>query len=141
MKVDLEGRVALVTGAGQGIGQAIAYAFVENGALVAVNDFNPDGEQTVVEIHRRGGRAKFFRGDVGDVQSVNEMVAAVEKEMGAIDILVNNAGVNLGKERHPAHEFLDSDWHRIIRVDLDGVFHCSRVVSAGMVKRDRKSVV
>ncbi len=140
MKVDLEGRVALVTGAGQGIGQAIAYALVENGALVAVNDFNPDGEQTVVEIRRRGGRANFFRGDVGHVQSVNEMVAAVEKEMGAIDILVNNAGVNLGKERHPAHEFLDSDWHRIIRVDLDGVFYCSRAVSAGMVKR-RKGVI
>jgi len=140
MKVDLEGRVALITGAGQGIGQAIAYAFVENGAIVAVNDFNPDGEQTVVEIRRRGGRAKFFRGDVGDVQSVNEIVAAVEKEIGAVDILVNNAGVNLGKERHPAHEFLDSDWHRIIRVDLDGVFYCSRAVSAGMVKR-RKGVI
>ena len=140
MKVDLAGRVALITGAGQGIGQAIAYAFAENGVTVAVNDFNPDGEQTVVEIRRRGGKAKFFRGDVGDVQSVNEMVAAVEKEMGAIDILVNNAGVNLGKERHPAHEFLDSDWHRIIRVDLDGVFYCSRAVAAGMVKR-RKGVI
>ena len=140
MKVDLEGRVALITGAGQGIGQAIAYAFVENGATVAVNDFNPAGEQTVVEIRRRGGKAEFFRGDVGDVQSVNEMVAAVEKAMGPIDILVNNAGINLGKERHPAHEFLDSDWHRIIRVDLDGVFYCSRAVAAGMVKR-RKGVI
>jgi NAD(P)-dependent dehydrogenase (short-subunit alcohol dehydrogenase family) len=140
MKVDLAGRVALITGAGQGIGQAIAYAFVENGATVAVNDFNPAGEQTVVEIRRRGGKAEFFRGDVGDVQSVNEMVAAVEKAMGPIDILVNNAGINLGKERHPAHEFLDSDWHRIIRVDLDGVFYCSRAVSAGMVKR-RKGVI
>ena len=140
MKVDLEGRVALITGAGQGIGQAIAYAFVENGATVAVNDFNPAGEQTVGEIWRRGGKAEFFRGDVGDVQSVNEMVAAVEKAMGPIDILVNNAGINLGKERHPAHEFLDSDWHRIIRVDLDGVFYYSRAVAAGMVKR-RKGVI
>jgi len=140
MKVDLAGRVALITGAGQGIGQAIAYAFVENGATVAVNDFNPAGEQTVGEIRRRGGKAEFFRGDVGDVQSVTDTVAAVEKAMGPIDILVNNAGINLGKERHPAHEFLDSDWHRIIRVDLDGVFYCSRAVSAGMVKR-RKGVI
>ena len=140
MKVDLEGRVALITGAGQGIGQAIAYAFVENGATVAVNDFNPAGEQTVGEIRRRGWKAEFFRGDVGDVQSVTDTVAAVEKAMGPIDILVNNAGINLGKERHPAHEFLDSDWHRIIRVDLDGVFYCSRAVSAGMVKR-RKGVI
>jgi NAD(P)-dependent dehydrogenase (short-subunit alcohol dehydrogenase family) len=140
MKVDLAGRVALVTGAGQGIGQAIAYAFVENGAVVAVNDLNPAGEQTVAEIQRRGGKAKFFLGDVGDAQSVNAMVAAVERELGAIDILVNNAGVNLGKERHPDHEFLDADWHRIVRVDLDGVFYCSRAVSAGMVKR-RKGVI
>jgi 3-oxoacyl-[acyl-carrier protein] reductase len=140
MKVDLAGRVALITGAGQGIGQAIAYAFVENGATVAVNDFNPSGEQTVEEIRRRGGKAEFFRGDVGDVQSVTDMVAAVEREVGPIDILVNNAGVNLGKERHPAHEFSDSDWHRIIRVDLDGVFYCSRAVATGMVKR-RKGVI
>jgi NAD(P)-dependent dehydrogenase (short-subunit alcohol dehydrogenase family) len=68
------------------------------------------------------------------------MVAAVEKEMGPIDILVNNAGVNLGKDRHPAHEFLDADWHRIVRVDLDGVFYVSRAVSARMVKR-RKGVI
>jgi 3-oxoacyl-[acyl-carrier protein] reductase len=140
MRVDLDGRVALITGAGQGIGQAIAYAFVENGATVAVNDFSPTGEQTVEEIRRRGGKAEFFRGDVGDVQSVTDMVAAVEKAMGPIDILVNNAGINLGKERHPAHEFLDSDWHRIIRVDLDGVFYCSRAIAAGMVKR-RKGVI
>lgn len=71
---------------------------------------------------------------------MNKMVAAVTERMGPVDILVNNAGVNLGKERHPVHEFLDSDWHRIIRVDLDGVFYCSRAVSAEMVKR-RKGVI
>ncbi len=141
MKVDLKGRLALITGAGQGIGQAIASAFAENGAAVAVNDIGPEtGEETAAEIRKRGGKARFFEGDVGDVQSVNDMVAAVGRDMGPIDILVNNAGVNLGKERHPVHEFLDSDWHRIIRVDLDGVFYCSRAVSAEMVKR-RKGVI
>jgi NAD(P)-dependent dehydrogenase (short-subunit alcohol dehydrogenase family) len=140
MKVDLGGRLALITGAGQGIGQAIAFAFADNGAHIAVNDFNATGEQTAVEIRNRGGKGSFFWGDVGEVQSVNEMVAAVEKEMGPIDILVNNAGVNLGKDRHPAHEFLDADWRRIVRVDLDGVFYVSRAVSAEMVKR-RKGVI
>jgi NAD(P)-dependent dehydrogenase (short-subunit alcohol dehydrogenase family) len=141
MQVDLAGRVALITGAGQGIGQAIAYAFAENGAEIAVNDINSEGgEQTASEIRQRGGRARFFKGDVGDTGSVNHMVAAVISEMGTIDILVNNAGVNLGKERRPVHEFLDADWHWIIRVDLDGVFYCSRAVSKEMVKH-RKGVI
>jgi NAD(P)-dependent dehydrogenase (short-subunit alcohol dehydrogenase family) len=140
MKVDLEGRLALVTGAAQGIGQAIAYALAENGAHLAINDYNTAGEQTAAEIRKRGGKASFFQADVGDVESVKPMVVAVEKEMGPIDILVNNAGVNLGKDRHPAHEFLDADWRRIVRVDLDGVFFVSRAVSAEMVKR-RKGVI
>jgi 3-oxoacyl-[acyl-carrier protein] reductase len=140
MKVDLTGRVALITGAGQGIGRAIALAFADNGAHIAVNDINPTGEQTIVEIQERGGKAKFFRGDVGDATGVNAMVANVEKEMGPIDILVNNAGINLLHDRRPVHEFSDEDWHQVIRVDLDGVFYCSRAVSASMVKR-RKGVI
>ncbi len=141
MKVDLAGRVALITGSGQGIGQAMAYAFSENGAVIAVNDIKATGEQTVAEIQKRGGKAKFYPGDVGDVDVVNAMVAAVEADLGPIDILVNNAGINLGKERHPIHEFLDDDWHRIIRVDLDGLFYCSRAASARMVKRRKGNII
>jgi NAD(P)-dependent dehydrogenase (short-subunit alcohol dehydrogenase family) len=141
MKVDLAGRVALITGSGQGIGEAMAYAFSENGAVIAVNDINPKGVQTATEIEKRGGRAKFYPGDVGDVDVVNAMVAAVENDLGPIDILVNNAGINLGKDRHPIHEFLDDDWHRILRVDLDGLFYCSRAVSSRMVKREKGTII
>ena len=141
MKVDLADRVALITGAGQGIGAAMAYAFSENGAVIAVNDINPGGVRTVTEIEKRGGKAKFYQGDVGDVNGVNAMVEAVEADLGPIDILVNNAGINLGKERHPIHEFLDDDWHRILRVDLDGLFYCSRAVSARMVKRGKGTII
>ena len=143
MKVDLEGRVALVTGAGRGIGKAIALAFAENGAWLAVNDVNPSGEETAQEIRRQGGNAKFHQADVGDASAANEMVATVEKEWGKIDILVNNAAVYVAnlKERYPIHEFLDSDWDRILRVDLNGVFYCSRAVSAGMVKRRRGVII
>jgi len=141
MKVDLEGRVALITGAAQGIGKAIALAFAENGATVAVNDVQPSGAESAEEITQRGGKAKFYRADVSDVNAVDDMVARVEKDLGPIAILVNNAGINLGKKRYPVHEFPDADWHRIIRVDLDGMFYCSRAVSARMVKRKRGVII
>jgi len=141
MKVDLNGRLALVTGAGQMIGQAIAYALAENGAAVAVNDMRTTGEGTAEEIRKRGGKAKFYQADVSNREAVEQMVAAVEKEMGPIDILVNNAGINVGKERHPVHEFGDSIWDRILRVDLYGTFYCSRAVSREMVKRRRGAII
>ena len=139
MKVDLKGRIALVTGSAGGIGRAIALALAENGATVAVNDLN-NGDETCDLIRKAGGTAKFFQSDISQVDAVESMVAAVEKEMGPIAIMVNNAGVNVGKERRPVHEFADSAWHRIIRVDLDGVFYCSRAVSKLMIER-RKGVI
>ena len=141
MKVDLEGRVTLVTGAGQSIGKAIALAFAENGAVVAMNDIHPSGGETAEEIRRKGFRASFYQADVADVNAVHGMVAAVQNELGPIEILVNNAGINVGQERYPIHEYLDADWQRIPRVDLDGVFYCSRAVSAGMVKRRRGVII
>src|SRR5580704_19712824 len=93
MKVNLDGRVALITGAERGIGKAIALAFAENGAIVAVNDINPNGAETCEEIGRRGGDAEFYPADVGDAEAVNRMVAAVEQAWGKIDILINNAAV------------------------------------------------
>lgn len=143
MKVDLQDRVALVTGAGQNIGKAIALALAENGAWLAVNDINPSCEETAQEIRHRGGTAKSYQADVGDVQAVNSLVTEIEREWGRIDILVNNAAVFVGslEERYPIHAFLDSDWDRILRVDLNGVFYCSRAVSAGMVKHRRGVII
>ncbi len=140
MKVELKDRVALVTGAAGGIGRSIALALADNGATVAVNDVT-NGEPTCEEIRGRGGKAAFYQADVSDVDAVNAMIASVERDLGPIDILVNNAGVNVGADRCPIDEFLDSDWHRIIRVDLDGVFYCSRAVSAGMIKRRKGTII
>jgi NAD(P)-dependent dehydrogenase (short-subunit alcohol dehydrogenase family) len=141
MKVEPQGFMALITGAGRGIGQATAFALAENGAVVAVNDVDSSGEDTAEEIRRRGARAKFYRANVSDSDAVNAMVAAVEEQLGPIEILVNNAGVNLGPQRYPVHEFPDSDWQRITRVDLDGAFYCSRAVSSRMVKRRRGVII
>jgi NAD(P)-dependent dehydrogenase (short-subunit alcohol dehydrogenase family) len=140
MKVELKDRVALVTGAAQGIGRSIALALADNGATVAVNDVK-NGEPTCEEIRHRGGKAAFYQADVSDVDAVNAMVASVEGDLGPIGILVNNAGINVGTDRRPIDEFLDSDWHRIIRVDLDGVFYCSRAVSARMTKRRKGTII
>ena len=144
MKVNLHGRVALVTGARQGIRKAIALAFAANGALLAVNDINPDGEETAKGIRQRGGEARFHRADVGDIQAVNQMVSAVTEVWGKIDSLVNNAAVYVAgdhQQRLPIHQYADSDWQRILRVDLDGVFYCSRAVSARFVERRQGTII
>jgi len=139
MQVDLKGRIALVTGAAGAIGNSIAIALARNGAVIAVNDL-VNGDATCAEIRALGGEARFYPADVSDADEVNAMVATIEEDLGPIAILVNNAGVNVGKNRSPLHEFPDSDWHRIIKVDLNGVFFCSRAVSARMVGR-RKGVI
>ncbi len=140
MKVDLNNRIALVTGAAQGIGRSIAMSLAANGAHVAVSDIN-DCDQTCSEIQAAGGQASFFRADVSDAAQVESMIAAVERELGPIDILVNNAGINVGPGRGPVQDFADADWHRIISVDLNGVFYCSRAVSKSMISRRRGAIV
>jgi NAD(P)-dependent dehydrogenase (short-subunit alcohol dehydrogenase family) len=140
MKVDLKGRVAVVTGAAGAIGQATALLLAENGATVAVNDLH-DPEATCAAIRQRGGKARGYTADVSNASSVDGMISAIESDLGPIDILVNNAGINVGKNRVPIHEFPDADWHKIISVDLDGVFFCSRAVSSRMVGRRKGTII
>jgi 3-oxoacyl-[acyl-carrier protein] reductase len=140
MKVDLKDRIVLVTGAAGAIGRTTALAFAENGAIVAVNDLH-NAESTCNEIRKCGGEAIACQADISDAAAVGAMVSQIESDLGPIDILVNNAGVNVGKNRVPIHEFPDDEWHRIIRVDLNGVFYCSRAVSAHMVSRRKGSII
>jgi 3-oxoacyl-[acyl-carrier protein] reductase len=140
MKVDLKGRVAVVTGAAGAIGQATALMLAENGATVAVNDLH-DPEATCAAIRQHGGKARGYIADVSNVSSVDSMISAIESDLGPIDIMVNNAGINVGKNRVPIHEFPDADWHKIISVDLDGVFFCSRAVSSRMIGRRKGTII
>jgi 3-oxoacyl-[acyl-carrier protein] reductase len=140
MKVDLKGRVAVVTGAAGAIGQSTALMLAENGATVAVNDLH-DPEATCAAIRQHGGKARGYTADVSNVSSVDSMISAIESDLGPIDIMVNNAGINVGKNRVPIHEFPDADWHKIISVDLDGVFFCSRAVSSRMVGRRKGTII
>jgi NAD(P)-dependent dehydrogenase (short-subunit alcohol dehydrogenase family) len=130
MKTDLRGAVALVTGAAQGIGAAIAELLAANGAVVVVADVNAEG--AAQQAARLGGRASALAMDVSDAETVERGVTATLKSFGRIDILVNNAGINTLAHRVPIDSFPIDEWRRIISVDLDGVFLLSRRVAQGM---------
>jgi 3-oxoacyl-[acyl-carrier protein] reductase len=122
MQVDLNAKVALVTGGAQGIGKAIVEQLAANGARVAIVDLDAErGAETAALV---GG--KFWRADVADVEGMQRVVDELVEEWGALHILVNNAGINTGGGRVPIHEFAEEDWDRIVEVDLKGVFAVSR---------------
>ncbi len=142
MKVDLEGKVALVTGSAEGIGRAIALAMAQNGASIIVNDLEGRGEETRDEVTKLGRQAVLIHADVSKREEVDHLISEAERECGAIDILVGNAGVNTpAEERRPVHEFSEVEWHRVIDIDLHGLFYCCRAVTPGMVKRKQGTII
>ena len=135
----LAGKVALVTGAGRGIGQAIAEVLAGHGAAVAVNDI--DGEsaaQTCGQLVDAGGRAMAVCADVAEQDAVNTMVDQVEAEFGPIDLLVNNAAAPA--EIIPFHETTPRTQHEEL-VTFLGVLHCTRRVLPGMITARRGRVI
>ncbi len=138
MKVNLEGKVAIVTGSGRGIGRAIALSFAENGADVVVNCYTrvSEGIKVVSEIESLGRKSLFIKADVSDPKQVNDFMSRVVENFSRIDVLVNNAGINVLLEgRVPIQNFSETDWDRIINVDLKGVFLCSKSVAQQMIKQ------
>ena len=135
----LEGKTALVTGAGRGIGRAIALALARNGARVAIADIDGEAARAVeAEIGRGGGRAFAIRVDLTRRSEVESMVKAVVAELGAIDVLVNNAGWD-----HP-EPFLDSEedtWDRIIALNFKALLYTCKAVLPAMVAREAGKVV
>jgi NAD(P)-dependent dehydrogenase (short-subunit alcohol dehydrogenase family) len=122
---DFEGKVALVTGAGQGIGQATARAFAREGAMVACADVNENaGADTARAIVDQGGAAEFFRCDVAKEQEVGGLLEAVNRRFGRLDIAHNNAGVE--GDHVSVEKITYSDWQRVIGVNLTGVWLCMR---------------
>ena len=129
MKIDLSGRVALVTGGGRGIGRSIALALGACGAKVAVVDINKTNADAVAaEI----GGARGFLCDVTVAADVVALVEAVEKEFGSCDILVNNAGIT---RDNLLVRMKDEDWDAVLSTNLRSAFVATRAVSRGMMKR------
>jgi 3-oxoacyl-[acyl-carrier protein] reductase len=139
--LDLDGKVALVSGAGQGVGRQIALHFAAHGvAGVAVNDYFAERAQAVVdEVVAAGGKAIAVPGDVTDLASVKAMVAGAEAAFGPVDILVNNAG-NAGATpdadaRKPFWETGPEAWNSFIGVNLYGVINCASACIPSMIER------
>jgi len=125
---DFDGKVALVTGGGTGIGRATALLLAAQGAALAVNysRSRQEAEDTVAELRRGGGRALAVRADVADDAQVRAMVAATVAEFGRLDILVNNAGRTRAVAPEDLEAIRDEDFDQILGVNLKGTFFCSR---------------
>ncbi|TVT48589.1 SDR family NAD(P)-dependent oxidoreductase, partial [Amycolatopsis rhizosphaerae] len=120
MGSSLDGRVALVTGAGRGIGAAIATRLAADGAAVAVNDLDAATAQATVDrIRDSGGSAVAVPGDIGEPSLAGRIVDGTAGQLGALDVLVNNAGI---LHRVPFREYTTGQWHRILAVNLSAPF-------------------
>lgn len=138
-RVSLTDKTALVTGAGEGIGRAIARALAASGAAVVVNDLNPDrADQVAEEIVASGGRALAWQADVSNRFQVGSMVEAARDAFGRIDILVNAAGV---QKLGPVATLDEWDWRRLLDVNLTGAFFCSQLVARVMVDEGIPGVI
>jgi NAD(P)-dependent dehydrogenase (short-subunit alcohol dehydrogenase family) len=133
-----EGKVALVTGAGGGIGRATALAFAASGAAVLVSDVNElGGQETVALVEAAGGTARFQLCDVSNSAEVKAMVAAALEHFGRLDFAFNNAGINnLG-----ADEYQDDVWARSLGVNLSGVMYCMREEAEAMLRSGGGAIV
>ncbi len=135
----MQGKVAIVTGAGTGIGRAISFLFAREGAKVAVTDIDVGAaEATVAEIVETGGSALAIEADVTEAAGVENMMRATVTTYGHLDVLINNAGVGTDGD---VVELPEKEWQRILDVNLKGVFLCCKYAIPAMKKSGGGSVV
>ncbi len=135
----LEGRVAIVTGAGSGIGEATALTFAKEGARVAVADVvDRAGNDTVEQIRATGGNAIFVHTDVTSASDVQGMVRATTDNFGRLDVLFNNAGIAM---RFAVADLPEDDWDRCIDINLKGVYLGSKYAIPAMIANGGGSII
>jgi NAD(P)-dependent dehydrogenase (short-subunit alcohol dehydrogenase family) len=139
MEIELKNKIAIVTGAGQGMGEAIALTFSREGAKVAINDIRQETlERTANQIKAMGGEVMAIRADISQEDQVNQLVEKVIKQWGGVDILVHNAGV--GNTRL-TEDLTSREWHRAIGVNLDACFYTCKAVIPTMRSRGGGKIV
>ena len=135
----LKSQVAVITGAGRGIGFEIARALGEAGAaLVLLEIHETNGREAVRKLKKEGYQAEFFQLDVTDSAAVNRVAAAIFKKYKKVDVLVNNAGY---ADNISATDYGDDEYYKLMRINLDGVFFCCRAFGKHMVAAKRGSIV
>lgn len=133
------GKVALVSGAGSGIGRAAALLFAAEGAVVGIIDIDPaGGGQTLEMINSHGGEAALLPVDVTSAADVSRVIEKIESEYGRIDVLFNNAGIELSR---PLHQTSEQEWDRVLAVNLKGMFLLSKPVLPIMMGQKNGAIV
>lgn len=135
----LSGKVAIITGAGRGMGRAIALAFAKEGAHVVVNSQTETCEKVANEINASGGEAIAVRADVSKLNEVRRVVNSTLEKFGKIDVLVNNAGIFVGLA--PLIDLEEEDWDRVFNVNLKGMFYFCKTVIPYMIKRNGGRII
>jgi NAD(P)-dependent dehydrogenase (short-subunit alcohol dehydrogenase family) len=140
IRIDLGGRIALVTGAANGIGRAAAATLAQCGAVVACADIDLAGvEELAAAIGRDGGSAVALRVDVSDYASVEAMAGATVSALGPIDVLVNSAAILIPPK--PFHTISAEEWDKVYAVDVRGIFFCCKAVAAQMIRQRHGKIV
>ena len=131
----LDGKVALVTGGGSGIGRATSLAYARDGAKVVIVDLNAEGgEETVLMVKEAGGEAALISADVSKASDAQMMVDRAVEVYGRLDCAFNNAGVS-GRERYLTADYPDDEWDRVIGINLKGVWLCMKAEIPQMLKQ------
>lgn len=135
----LEGKTALITGSGSGIGKETALVFAKEGAFVVVNDLNEEaGQKTVREIEENHGKAVFKQADVTKPDEIEQMVKEIIESNEKIDVLFNNAGISgVGQ----LHQIEPDVWKKVIDVNVNGVYNASKAVVPHMMERQSGSII
>jgi gluconate 5-dehydrogenase len=135
----LDGRIALVTGSSAGIGLALARGLGQAGATVVLNGRSAAScEAAAATLRSEGLQVRMQVFDVTESAQVIKAVDAIEKEVGPIDILINNAGI---QRRAPFADFVEADWHELMRTNLDSVYHVGQAVARKMIPRKRGRII